>query len=146
VALAVEGDLAFTVQGPAGATAGTVTGAGGVVRVHADDPVAAWDAALGSVSTGTAALRAVADRLHDQGVVLEVSGPAGLVATVGAGVRSPLGRLVTGSRRVRPGRPAAVRPLALAQARRATRGAVRPAALVAAVAVGAWALRRAARR
>ncbi len=144
MALAVEGGISFTVEGPAGATSGTVTGDGGTVRVHAEDPAAAWDAALGSVSTGPAVLSAVADRLHDEGLVLEVVGPAGLVATVGAGVRSPLGRLLAGSRRVRLGRPAAVRPLAVAQARRTARGLARPAALVLAAGGALAALRRTA--
>ncbi len=143
--LQVAGELSFRVDGPAGGTSGTVRGDGGTVRVHAEDPVAAWDAALGSSSTGPAVLRAVADRLADTGLVLEVSGPGGHVATVGAGVDSPVGRLLTGSRRVRLGRPAAVRPLAVAQVRR-TAGAALPAALaVLGVALGLAALRRARR-
>ena len=140
--LSFDGDLTFSVEGPGGATAGTVNGAGPVLRVHADDPVAAWDAALGSVSTGPAALSAVAGLLHDEGVVVEVSGPAGLVATVGAGVRSPLGRAITGARHVRLGRPGAVRPLAVAQVRRTAVGARRPAALLALVLALVWARRR----
>lgn len=116
--LSITGDLTFSVDGPGGATAGTVSGAGSTVRVHAEDPVAAWDGALGSVSTGPAVLAEVARHLHDQGIVLEVSGPDGLVATVGAGVSSSVGRLLAGSRFVRLGRPAAVRPLAIAELRR----------------------------
>ena len=121
----VTGSLSFTVEGPAGTTAGTVEGDGSVVRVHADDPVAAWDAAVGSVSTGTAAVSEVAQLLHDEGLALEVSGPAGRVATLGAGVESPLGRLLAGSRHVRLGSPGAVRPLAVATARRTARSTVR---------------------
>ena len=116
--LSVTGDLVFTVDGPGGATAGTVRGDGSTVRVHAEDPVAAWDGALGSVSTGPAVLDEVARQLHDAGLVLEVTGPGGLVATVGADVSSPVGRLLSGSRHVRLGRPAAVRPLAVAELRR----------------------------
>lgn len=145
MALAFDGDLTFSVEGPGGATAGTVQGDGPVLRVHADDPVAAWDGLLGSVSTGPAVLSWVADQMHDEGVVLEVSGPDGLVATVGAGVESPLGRLLAGSRHVRLGRPAAVRPLALAQVRRSLGGARRGLALAGALAVLAWFARRARR-
>jgi hypothetical protein len=50
-----------------------------------------------------------------------VTGPAGLLATVGAGADSALGRAVTGSRHVQPGRPTALRPLVLAQVRRGAR-------------------------
>lgn len=143
--LQIEGTLEFSVDGPGGATAGTVRGDGGTVHVHAGDPVAAWDAALGPVSTGPQLLRSVAGFLHAQGVVLQVSGPAGRVATVGAGVDSLTGRLLTGSRRVRPGRPAAVRPLALAEARRRVAGRGRPAAVAAGL-VLVWVVRRRARR
>lgn len=133
MALSFDGDLTFSVEGPGGATAGTVRGDGSVLRVRADDPVAAWDGVLGSVSTGPAALSQVADLLHDEGAVVEVSGPDGVVATIGAGIESPLGRVLAGSRHVRLGRPAAVRPLALAQARRTVAGVVTPAGLAVAV-------------
>ena len=146
MAVSFDGNLTFSVEGPGGSTAGTVRGDGPVLRVRADDPVAAWDGVLGSVSTGPAVLSSVADLLHDEGAVLEVSGPGGVVATVGAGIESPLGRLLAGSRHVRLGRPAAVRPLAVAQARRTAEGAVRsPLVLVAAVALVAWVVRRSRR-
>lgn len=135
IRLAVKGDLQFRVDGPAGSTAGTVTGRGDTVAVHADDPVAAWDAALGSPAVGPAVLQAVAGLLHDQGVLVAVRGPAGLVAEVGAGVDSRVGRLLTGSRRVRLGAPAAVRPLAVAQARRTLRRSARAVRRPAAVLV-----------
>ena len=118
MALGFEGDLTFSVDGPGGASAGTVRGQGRTLHVSASDPVAAWDAALGASTTGPAALARVARLLHDEGAVLEVTGPSGRVASVGAGIDSPLGRLLAGSRHVRLGRPAAVRPLAVAQARR----------------------------
>ena len=128
--LHLDGDLSFSVVGPGGAAQGSVVGDGRVLRVVADDPVAAWDAALGSPTTGPGLLRAVADQLHEQGVVVEVSGPQGLVATVGSGVDSPVGRLLAGSRRVRLGRPAAVRPLAVAQVRRTAGRLATPGALL----------------
>jgi hypothetical protein len=121
VALGFEGDLTFSVDGPGGSSAGTVRGAGRTLHVHASDPVAAWDAALGSSTTGPALLADVARLLHDEGAVLEVTGPGGRVARVGAGIDSPLGRVLAGSRHVRLGRPAAVRPLAVAQVRRTLR-------------------------
>ncbi len=130
--LAVDGELTFSVDGPGGATSGTVSGEGSTVRVHAEHPARAWDAALGSVSTGSAVLSFVAEQLHAEGVVLEVTGPAGRVATVGAGVDSPVGRLLAGSRRVQLGRPAAVRPLAVARVRA---GLPAPARLLALAAV-----------
>jgi len=116
--LSLQGGLSFTVDGPGGSTAGEIVGDGPVLRVRAEDAVVAWEASVGSVSAGPAGLRRVADQLAAEGLSVEVSGPDGLLATVGAGVDSPLGRLVTGSRRVRLGRPAALRPLAVAQARR----------------------------
>lgn len=144
MALVFDGDLTFSVEGPGGATGGTVRGAGATLQVHADDPVAAWDAALGSVSTGPALLSSVAEFLAGEGIVVEVSGPGGLVATIGAGIDSAVGRLLAGSRRVRLGRPAAVRPLAVAQLRRSA--AARPALLLGGVALLLWLLGRRARR
>ena len=119
MALDLQGGLSFTVDGPGGSTSGTVAGDGAVLRVHADDPVAAWDGLLDSVSTGPSALRTVAGALADEGLSVEVSGPRGRLALVGAEADSPLGRVLLGSRRVQLGSPAALGPLALAQARRA---------------------------
>jgi hypothetical protein len=116
--LDLQGDLSFTVDGPGGSTSGTVVGDGAVLRVRAEDPVTAWDGFLGSVSTGPAALRTVADGLADEGLSIAVSGPHGLLAVVGAGADSGVGKLLLGSRRVQLGRPAALRPLAVAQLRR----------------------------
>ena len=118
MALDLQGDLSFTVEGPGGSTSGTVVGDGTVLRVRAEDPVAAWDGIFGSVSTGPAALRKVADGLADEGLSVEVTGPHGLLALVGADADSAVGRLLTGSRRVRLGSPGALRPLVVAQVRR----------------------------
>lgn len=133
--LSVQGGLSFTVDGPGGSTSGEIVGDGPVLRVRAEDAVAAWDASVGSVSAGPAGLRVIADQLAAEGLSIEVSGPDGLLATVGAGVDSSIGRLVTGSRRVKLGRPAALRPLAVAQARRSA-----PAARTLALGAGALAL------
>lgn len=139
MATRVTGSLTFSVDGPGGSTSGTVEGQGRVVSVRADDPVVAWDAALGSVSTGPELLADVAQRLYDEDLVLQVEGPRGRVATVGAGVDDRLGRLLAGSRRVHLGRPAAIRPLAVAELRRKATPRVRAAvaAVVAALVVGA---------
>lgn len=118
MALDLQGGLSFTVEGPGGSTSGAVAGDGAVLRVRAEDPVAAWDGVLGSVSTGPAALRTVADVLAGEGLSVEVSGPAGRLALIGAEADSAVGRVLTGSRHVRLGSPAALRPLAVAQARR----------------------------
>ncbi len=118
MATRVQGSLTFSVAGPGGQTAGTVEGRGPRVVVHAEDPVAAWDAALGSVSTGPAVLDTVGRLLSEEGVTVEVTGPRGTVATLGAGIDTRLGKVLAGSRYVRLGSPSAVRPLAVAEARR----------------------------
>lgn len=140
--LRFAGDVSFTVDG----TAGTVTGDGDTVRVHANDPVKVWDAALGSVSTGPAMLRSAARLLHDQGVRVEVSGPAGRLVLVGAGVSSPIGVVLTGSPHVRLGSPQAVRPLAVAQARRSLAGLLRDPTGAAVMVVLLWIATRGLRR
>ena len=134
--LDLQGDLSFTVEGPGGSTSGTVVGDGAVLRVRAEDPVTAWDGFLGSVSTGPASLSTVADGLADEGLSIAVSGPHGLLALVGAGADSGVGKLLIGSRRVQLGRPAALRPLAVAHVRRSltrSRGLAVVAGLVVAV-------------
>ena len=141
--LDLQGGLTFTVDGPGGSTSGTVTGDGAVLRVRAQDPVAAWDGLLDSVSTGPAALRQVADALAGEGLSVEVSGPDGRLALVGATADSGVGKVLTGSRRVQLGSPTALRPLAVAQVRRSL--TLRRGALAAALVVLAVLLRRRAR-
>lgn len=121
VPLQVSGDLSFTVTGAGGATSGSITGRGSRLLVHADDPVAVFRAAS-APGRGQPALGGLGDLLADAGLVVEVAGPSGVVATVGHGVDSRLGRLTAGSRRVRPGSLRAVRPLAVERVRAATRG------------------------
>lgn len=50
----------------------------------------------------------VGQSLAEAGLLLEVTGPHGVVVSLGRGVDSRLGRLTTGSASVRPGSPAAV--------------------------------------
>jgi hypothetical protein len=136
--LRLAGSVAFEVDG----SRGTATGDGDVLRVTADDPAAAWDAVAGSVPTGV--LGRLADALHREGLAVEVSGLDGVLATVGAGADSAVGRAVTGSRRVQPGRPAALRPLVVARLTR-TVTVRRRALLLGLLAAALVAVRRRAR-
>ena len=138
--LRLEGELTFTVDGPLGSTTGTARGDGTVLRVRAEDPVAAWDAVTGAAPSAAGGLGTLADQLAADGLSVEVTGPAGLLATVGAGADSALGRAVTGSRHVQPGRPAALRPLVLSQVRQGVRR--RRSLLLAIAAVAVLAARR----
>ena len=114
MALGFEGDLTFSVDGPGGSQ-------------RRDRPRGGRDAArprgrpgrrLGrraglDAPPGRPLLAEVARLLHDEGAVLR--GDRARTAwspRVGAGIDSPVGRLLAGSRHVRLGRPAAVRPLA----------------------------------
>ena len=117
----LEGAVDFTVDGPLGSTSGRARGDGSVLRVSTQDEIVAWDAVAGAAPRGASALGAFADVLHDSGLAVELSGRHGVLATVGAGADSALGRAITGSRHVRPGRPAALRPLVVAQLRAGAR-------------------------
>ena len=141
--LRLEGAVDFTVDGPRGRASGTARGDGPVLRIVTDDAVVAWDAAAEAVGGGASALGPLADALHGAGLAVEVRGPQGVLATVGAGAESALGRALTGSRHVRPGRPAALRPLVVAQLRSGARR--RGPLLAALVAVVLLAARRRAR-
>jgi hypothetical protein len=119
--LRLEGAVDFTVDGPRGRTTGTAVGDGRVLRISTEDAVVAWDAVADAAPRGASALGTLADVLHEAGLAVEVSGPQGVLATVGAGADSALGRAVTGSRHVRPGHPSALRPLVVAQLRTGAR-------------------------
>jgi hypothetical protein len=119
--LRLEGALSFTVDGPQGSTTGTAHADGTVLHVRAEDPVAAWEGVAGVAPSASAGLGALADQLAAEGLSVEVSGPAGRLATVGAGADSALGRAVTGSRHVQPGGATALRPLVLSQLRQVAR-------------------------
>lgn len=62
---------------------------------------------MGSVATPRS-IGKLADSLADAGLLLEITGPHGSVASLGRGVDSRLGRLGTGSAAVRPGGLSAV--------------------------------------
>jgi hypothetical protein len=117
--LRLEGELSFTVDGPRGATTGTAHADGTVLHVRTEDPLAAWDAVAGAVPSAAVGLRTLADRLAADGLSVELTGPAGVLATIGSGADSALGRAVTGSRHVQPGRTGALRPLVLSWVGRA---------------------------
>ena len=139
--LRLEGSVAFTVEGPGGSTSGTAHGDGAVLRVRADDPVAAWAALAGAAPTGADALGRLADLLHGEGLAVQVSGPDGPLATVGAGADSALGSAVSGTRHVQPGRLGALRPLVAAQLSRVA-ARRRRSLLLAVLAGAALAVRR----
>lgn len=134
-------DLTFSVDLGRGPIEGHVEAAGSLIRVHTDDADTVWEAATSVPEVGTAGLPWLADRLVESGLSLEVVGPQGRVATVGAGTSSRIGRLVTGSSAIAPGDRAAVVGLLRARARRHRRpivlGAVALAVAVAAVAIAA---------
>ena len=119
--LRMEGELSFTVDGPQGSTTGTAHADGTVLHVRAEDPLAAWDAVAGAAPSAAGGLGILADQLAAEGLSVQVTGPRGRLATVGAGADSALGRAVTGSRHVQPGSPGALRPLVLSQVRRGVR-------------------------
>jgi hypothetical protein len=142
--LRLEGELSFTVDGPQGSTSGTARADGTVLHVRAEDPVAAWDVVAGAAPAAAGGLGVLADHLAAEGLSVEVTGPAGRLATVGAGADSALGHAVTGSRHVAPGTPTALRPLVVSQLRQGTRR--RSPLLLALTAVVVLAVRRRRRR
>lgn len=101
--LQVTGTVEATVDGvPA-----TITGREHAFVVRADRPASLLD----SLGLAGNSVRIAASALAETGLQVVVAGPRGDVVTVGAGVHSRLGRLLAGSSRVRPGRPAALLPL-----------------------------------
>jgi hypothetical protein len=108
--LRVDGQVSFCVNQGRTSTAGTISGHGNQVRVHADDPSALLTAALHG--RANRALPALAQQLREHDLQVLVLGPRGAVATVGAGVDNNLaGRFLLGTRHVRPGSARALVPL-----------------------------------
>lgn len=112
--LAVAADLQLEVDG----TAATLTGDGDHLVLRSDSPAALWDAISGAALPagigrvdGPRAVGLVGDALRESGLRLDVDGPHGTLARLGAGVDSRLGRVSTGSRAVQPGSPSALAPL-----------------------------------
>ena len=147
VTVSVRADLRMDLDG----ASVTLTGDGDRLVLATNRPGALWDALasapvpirVGSASGPTGVGR-VAEALREAGLNLDVRGPRGTVASLGAGVDSALGRVLAGSSALRPGAPAAVAPLlwhAVSQ-----RPAARTAAIALAIAAGLVAVRRALRR
>jgi hypothetical protein len=147
VPLHFTSDLTFSVEGADGSSAlGRVEGDGSTLRVSTTDAALVWGAALDSTLATPRSLDRLATQLADEGVTVEIAGPAGRVATVGAGIDSTWGRVAAGSRRVRPGGARATVPLARAQARRLVVTHREPLLLVLAALVAAAVLRATRRR
>ena len=147
--LHVESDLTFSVTGPSGPVTGRVEASGATVTVRTSDPVATLDAALGGQPYTPSAIEALAARLADSGITVDVSGPQGTVVTLGAGVTSTIGRILAGSRLVRPGSLRAVAPLTRVRVAPALQRLPSPARWLSwtvAAAMILWALARVARR
>ena len=106
-------------------------------RVWAAAVSAALPAGIGTLS-GPRAIGRLAVELAAAGLRLEVTGPRGTVANLGEGVRSRLGRVVTGSEAVAPGKPSAVAVLLWSRfpRRRAVIAVVAVSAAAAAVVLG----------
>ena len=98
----------------------------------------------GQSANGRTAVGRVAEALRDAGITLDVRGPRGTVASLGSGVDSAWGRVLAGSRALRPGAPAAVGPLLFQAVRR--RPAARAAGIAVATIVGIVVASRARRR
>jgi hypothetical protein len=109
--LVVRADLEVVV----GDVTARLTGDGSQLTLAASDPLALWRAVAGTswpagvtLRAGRAALGELGDGLADRGLHVDVTGPHGRIAELGAGVASPVGRALTGSTAVRPGTPRTV--------------------------------------
>ena len=148
VTVSVRADLRMDLDG----ASATLTGDGDRLVLATERPGALWDTlasapfpvGVGSVS-GPVGVGRLAESLREAGVNLEVRGPRGTVASLGAGVDSALGRALAGSSALRPGALAAVAALVWHAVRQ--RPAARIAGLtLASILVGIVFLGRARRR
>jgi hypothetical protein len=119
--LHLEADLTFDIDVPADGPQpaahlhGTVRALGNQVRIHSDDILAL------AGQPSREAVRHMADELARLGLTVEVSGPDGVIVTVGA-LRAPtLHRLVTRSRHMRLGSWTGALAAVLARGRSASR-------------------------
>jgi len=138
----VEADLTIDVDG----TPARLASDGDRLVLSSAHPERVWAAVLSAalpagigVMDGPRAVGRVASELAAAGLRLEVTGPRGNVAQLGAGVQSRLGRMVTGSVAVAPGAPSAVAVLVWS---RLPRRGIAIAAVALSAAVAAVTLRR----
>lgn len=110
--LRIDSNLTFSVDGPSGSSTGRVDACGTKVTISVTDPVILLRSALGNKSHFPAV---VGDLLAEAGVTVEVVHPQGPVVTVGAGVDSAVGALLSGTRHLRLGSLRAAAPLARAR-------------------------------
>ncbi len=110
--LRIDSDLTFSVDGPSGSSTGRVDAAESKVTISVTNPADVIGSALGNRSHQAAAL---GDLLAEAGLTIEVVGPHGPVVTVGAGVDSAVGALLSGTRHLRLGSLRAAAPLARAR-------------------------------
>ena len=99
--LRIESDLSFSLTDAAGSVTGSVTASGSHVTVRASDPVRAVDGLRGVERIRPRAFGALGEQLAASGLTVDLVGPRGAVLSAGAGIDSPVGRLVLGSRRLR---------------------------------------------
>jgi hypothetical protein len=141
---AVRADLTLQADG----LTARLTGDGDRLTVTTADPWALWRSAAAlpwpvgpTVSRGPSVLGDLGRALAEHGLHVDVTGPSGRVAELGAGVSSPLGRLLTGSAAVRPGSPRTVAATVTAGVT-ASRGGRRALGLGLAAVLAAVVLRR----
>ncbi|THJ68637.1 FHA domain-containing protein [Arthrobacter echini] len=92
---------------PEARLSGTVRAAGTTVEIFVDDP----GAFRGNNLPGFGQVRSIAKGLADQGLEVSISGPRGLLVSVGAVRSSVAQRLVTRSPHIRLGSPGTLAPL-----------------------------------
>lgn len=138
--LSVQADLTIELDGDLA----RLTSDGSALTLEADHPERVWASILASALPagvgdvdGPRAVGRIADQLSDAGLSLEVTGPRGTVAHLGHGVRSRVGRVVTGSSKVQPGAPLAVVALVSRRSRLVAGAAVALGALALARLLGA---------
>ena len=126
--LRIHSNLTFSVDGPSGSSTGRVDATESKVTISATNPAAVIGSALGNRPQDAAA---IGDLLAQSGVIVEVVGPQGPVMSVGAGVDSAVGALLSGTRHLRLGSLRATAPLVRARLMLPTQ-ARRPLAVAAA--------------
>ena len=126
--LRIHSNLTFSVDGPSGSSTGRVDAAESKVTISVANPAAVIGSAMGNRPQYAAV---IGDLLAQSGVTVEVVGPQGPVMSVGAGVDSAVGALLSGTRHLRLGSLRATAPLIRAQLKLPTQ-ARRPLAVAAA--------------